>query len=144
MQFRPVTIEDIDAVEMLAIEGMRPHLYSGHLVPQKIRAAIAHFAKSKTDFNLVAFEDGKPVGAIAAFSNPSMWFERHDAYVCMCFTKRPNIGAHMIDALMKWVDRSFNIRGVIWPQEFDSRPGFARLLRRYGFKPQTMCVYRKD
>jgi hypothetical protein len=145
MEFRRLIPEDLDQAQGFAIEGLRPELYPMRLDTGKIRGALQHFMSSTTDFHLVALDGGRIVGGIAAAVYESPWFERCDAMVAMFRATVPGVGAALLAALRSWIDDSMRIRRVLFPLEFDARPGMQRLVRRYGFnRTQLVCVFEKD
>lgn len=144
VEFRTITPDDVQQVSDYAITGLRPDLYPMRLSPEKVRATIEHFMRSKSDFHLAAFESGVMVGGIAVAAHESMWFERCDATVVMCRATLPGVGQKLIAALKAWAAEDMRIRRVFFPLEFDADARMARLLSRYGFGvTQTVCVFQK-
>lgn len=129
-----------------AIEGMNLGAHPGLRVSrEKIRAIVGHFVNSDTDFHLVAFDGKRIVGGIAAVVSEMMFFERREAHVVLCQARGIyGVGRQLAQALRAWADNDTWIRQVQWPEEMGARPGFARLLSRYGFdRVQRVCIYRK-
>lgn len=138
--------DDVPAVAAFAIEGMRVHKYPGLRVSEpKVRAVVEHFERSHSDFHLCAFKGDELVGAIAAAVVEMPFFERYEAHVVMCRAVEPGSGERLISSLRTWADRDMRIRRVQWPQEFDARPGVARIAARHGFTQRnTNCIYYKS
>jgi hypothetical protein len=127
-----------------AIQGMRPDLYPMRLSREKIDGTIAHFMQSTSDFHLAAFEGERIVGGIAAVAHESPFFERCDATVVMCRATLPGVGRALVAAMKAWADDDIRIRRVMFPTEFDARPGMLRLLRGLGFsKVSAICAMEK-
>lgn len=145
MEYRRITVAEVPAVAAFAIEGMRVDLYPGISVSDlKVAFVARHFAESWQDFHLVAFEDGKVVGAIAAAVSDILFFERAEAHVVMCRAVVHGVGRRLIAALRKWADTDDRVRRVLFPQEFHADPRALKLLARYGFTQHvTTCVYNK-
>ena len=136
--------DDLWDLTAFTIEGMRPHLYPMRLSHEKVRATIAHFRQSHSDFHLAAFDGSSIVGGIAAVAHESMFFERFDATVVMCRATVPGVGRRLIGALKAWIDDDMRIRRVLFATEFDARPAMLRLLRGFGFsKVSAVCVMEK-
>ncbi|MDP3139789.1 MAG: hypothetical protein Q8N17_26065 [Burkholderiaceae bacterium] len=146
MEFRRLTIADIEPVAAFAVEGMRPHLYPAQrLSVDKVRAVVRHFHDTAGDFHLLAFDAGRLVAAMAATLQESLFFERCEAHLLMCRAVVPGAAPQMFTALRTWFEREPRARRMTWPQEFDAGPGMTRLMRRYGFKQCiTTCVHYKD
>lgn len=145
MEYRRLTLADIEPVAAFAVEGMRPHLYPAQrLSMEKVRAVVQHFHDSATDFHLLAFDAGRLVAAIAAAVQESLFFERGEAHLVMCRSVAPGAAPAMFRALRTWFDREPRARRMHWPQEFDAPPSMTRLMRRYGFTQSvTTCVLYK-
>lgn len=144
IEYRRLQPSDAEAAAAFAIKGLRPDLYPMRLAPAKVDAAIQHFMQSTTDFHLGAFDDGQPVGGIAAVVTESPWFERCDATVVMCHAIVPGVGRRLLAALKAWIEDDMRIRRVFFPLEFDADPRMLRLLARYGFGgSQVVCTFHK-
>jgi len=112
--------------------------------PDKVQATIEHFMRSTSDFHLAAFDGERIVGGIAAAVYESPWFERSDATVVMCRAVVPGVGRQLLASLRAWIDDDFRIRRVMFPTEFDARPGMQRLLQRFGFsRVSAVCTMEK-
>ena len=113
----------------MAAPGLRPS-------PVKVRGVVEHFARTPSDFHLVAFEAGRVVGAIAACVTEMLFFERCEATVVMCQARgTPGVGRELIGRL----------RRVQFPIEIQARPGFERLLRGFGFHAvHKTAIYNKE
>jgi len=143
VEYRQLQPSDVDAVTAFAIEGMKPDLYSGHLVQAKVRATVERFLEPG-GFHLLAFEGRRVVGIIAAVVSEQLWFERCAAHVIACYATATGVGRTLIQALRAWADAQFMVRRVYFPMEFHARPSMARLLARYGFtRTQTVAAYEK-
>ena len=144
MEYRLLDHADLTAVANFAAEGMQAHRYPMRVSMAKVHATVAHFARSRGDFHLVAFDNGRVVGAIAALVSELPFFERFEAHVVMCRAIVPGVGRKLIAALKAWAENDFRIKRVQFPLEFHADPRQARLLERYGFKQQvTTCVFYK-
>lgn len=146
MEYRRLTIADIEPVAAFALEGMRPHLYPAQRVSlDKVRAVVRHFHDSASDFHLLAFEAGRLVAAIAATVQESLFFERGEAHLVMCRAIAPGAAPAMFRALRTWFEREPRARCMRWPAEFDAPPSMTRLMRRYGFTHRVVtCTLYKD
>ncbi len=145
-EYRRITADELEPMVSFVLEGMGLDANPGVRVSiPKVRAVVQHFIGSPTDFQLVAFEDGQIVGALAACAMEMMFFERCEAHVVMCQARgAPGVGAALIKAMRDWADADMRIRRVQFPEELGARPGFARLLRRYGFnRVQRVCILEK-
>ena len=144
IEFRPAHKGDVDRLVPFVTEGMRADLYP--MVPSraKIAATVNGVIASPTNFNLMAVDTGRVVGAIAAVVAEIMFFERFEAHVIVCRATVPGVGRKMIAALRQWADSNIMIRRVQVPQEFHADPRALKLLARYGFDQRvTTCVYYK-
>jgi hypothetical protein len=146
VEYRRLTIADIEPVADFAVEGMRPHLYPAQrLSLDKVQAVVRHFHDSTTDFHLLAFDAGRLVAAMAATVQESLFFERGEAHLVMCRAIAPGAAPPMFCALKTWFERDYRARRLNWPQEFDAPPGMTRLMRRYGFRQRvTTSILYKD
>jgi GNAT superfamily N-acetyltransferase len=146
VEYRRITPADIEPVAAFAVDGMRPHLYPGVRVSdEKVAAIVRHFQGSWSDFHLVAFDDGKPAGIVAAAVVESPFFERAEAHVVALRTVAAGAGPRLLQALRTWADRETRVRRVLFHCEFDAPAAMRRLLRRYGFTHQGVtCTYYKD
>lgn len=146
MEYRRLTLADIEPVAAFAVEGMRPHLYPAQrLSMDKVRAVVRHFHDSASDFHLLAFDAGRLVAAIAATLQESLFFERGEAHLVMCRAVAPGAAPTMFRALRTWFDREPRARCIRWPQEFDAPPAMTRLMARYGFRQRAVtCTLYKD
>jgi hypothetical protein len=135
--YRRITAADIDAIVDFAAQALRPERYPLVFSPAKVRSAVEFFAASRDSFQLAAFDDGKPVGAIAATVAEMLWFERHEAHVVMLYATQPGVGFVLMRRLLEWAGSSPMIRRVLWAQNpgADARTSmFAeRCARRSGF-----------
>ena len=100
----------------------------------KIDAAVAFFAATPGHFQMAAFDDGRPVAAVAAMVQEMPFHERREAHVCMCFSTLPGAGMRLIRALVAWFREDFLLRRLVWAMNpgFDER--LTRLARRIGFE----------
>lgn len=146
MEYRRLLPADVPAVAAFAIDGMRPHLYPGVRVSEdKVAGIVRHFQQSWSDFHLGAFEDGKPVGIVAAAVVESPFFERAEAHVVALRSVSRGAGSRLLAALRTWADREMRVRRVLFHCEFDAPEAMRRLLRRHGFTHQGVtCTYYKD
>ena len=133
--YRTLKPADIDAVAAFAAEGMPLRDAPGlRFSPAKVHAIVEHFARTPTDFHLVAFRAGQVVGAIAACVSEMLFFERCEASVVMCQARgEPGVGRELIARLIVWARDDMRVRRVQFPVEITARPGFERLLRGFGF-----------
>lgn len=147
MIYRRATAADVPAMVDFAIEGMRPQL-SPHLrlSRDRVETMVHHFVTSVDDFNLGAFEGRTPVAAVAAFVQPNLWFERHEAHVVICRSTHPGAGARCIRALMAWAKADIRIRQVSFALEPDADGRqLAMLQRRFGFqRSQQVALWAKE
>ena len=142
MQYRRITVDDVEQVAAFAAIGLRPHLYPLlHVSMDKVRAVVKHFATSDSDFNLGAFVDGQIVAGIAAVVQPMLYHERSECQVVMCRSESPGAGRHIIKALRDWTDADMRIRRTSFAQEFDVDPRMLKLLARYGFAHQQSVLH---
>ncbi len=147
MEYRRLTLADIEPVAAFAVEGMRPHLYPGVILShEKIVGIVRHFQQSWADFHLCAFDGGRPAGIVAAAVVESPFFERAEAHVvALRADDGSNAGPRLLSALRTWADREMRVRRVLFHCEFDAPAAMRRLLRRYGFTHQGVtCTYYKD
>lgn len=145
--YRTLQPADVDAVAAFAAEGMPARDAPGlRFSPDKVRAIVAHFQRTPSDFHLVAFDAGRVVGAIAACVSEMLFFERCEATVVMCQARGvPGVGRELIGQLMAWARGDMRIRRVQFPIEIQARPGFERLLRGYGFQAvHRAALFHKD
>lgn len=144
IEYRRIQPADAEQVAAFAIEGLRPDLYPMRLSREKVNATIEHFMRSTSDFHLAAFDGERFVGGIAAVAHESPFFERCDATVVMCRAMLPGVGRNLVAALKAWADDDIRIRRVMFPMEFDARPGMLRLLRGMGFsRVSAICAMEK-
>jgi len=144
--YRRITAAEIEPLADFAIQGMALDHHAGlRLSRPKVVSVISHFVNSNSDFQLAAFDGNRIVGGIAACVAEMMFFERAEAHVVMCQARGvPGVGRELLSSLMAWADHDMRVRQVQFPEEFGARPGFARLLRRYGFnRVQRVCIFRK-
>lgn len=147
--FRHITEDDIEPVAAFAIEGMPLEHHPGLRVSiDKVRAVVGHFARSMTDFHMVAFDEatGRVVGLLAAAVQEMPFFERCEAVVVACQARGgpPGVGSTLIRMFKTWADDNFRVRRVVFPEDIGARPGFARLLGRHGFnQTQRVLLYSK-
>jgi len=134
--YRTLQAADIDAVASFAAEGMPMAAPGLRPSPVKVRGVVEHFARTPSDFHLVAFEAGRVVGAIAACVTEMLFFERCEATVVMCQARgTPGVGRELIGRLMAWARDDFRVRRVQFPVDAGARRGYARLIRSAGFEP---------
>lgn len=146
VEYRRLTLADIEPVAAFAVDGMRPHLYPAQrLSMDKVRAVVRHFHDSASDFHLLAFDAGRLVAAMAAAVQESLFFERAEAHLLMCRATAPGAAPSMFAALRTWFEREPRVRCIRWPQEFDAPPAMTRLMGRYGFRQRAaVCTLYKD
>lgn len=148
--FRTMLPHDIEPVAEFAMAGMGVQAHPAlRLSREKVGALVRFFTQPGSGFHLVAFDGatGRVVGAIAACVSEMLTFERCEAHVVMCQARggESGVGRFLIAALREWADSNMMVRRVQFPEEFGARPGFARLLRRYGFsRIQRVCIYEKE
>lgn len=145
--YRTLQPDDIGAVAAFAAEGMPSRDAPGlRFSPEKVRAVVEHFARTPSDFHLLAFDAGRLVGAIAACVSEMLFFERCEATVVMCQARgAPGVGRELIARLMAWTRDDFRVRRVQFPIEIQARPGFERLLRGFGFNQvHRAAVFSKE
>jgi hypothetical protein len=135
MEFRRITLEDIERVRPFVVEGMRTHLYPLHLEDAKIDATIqALVDDQRGHWQLAAFENnGRMCGGLGALVCEMPWFERYEAHIIMFRATRPGVGDTLMQRFMQWVRENISVRRVFWPMEFDAPLGMLRLARGYGF-----------
>lgn len=138
MEFRRVLPADVEAVADFAIQGLRPNLYPLHVSREKVRAMIAHFGQSRIDFNLGAFEDGKPVGIVAVLVSELPWFERREACIVALYATRPGVGWKLLREVFAWYRAEPLLRRLTWPLEFDVAPRMLKIAERYGFNSSNV------
>lgn len=128
----------------MAIRGLRPDLYPLNLSVDKIRATVRHARDSATDFNMAAFEGGKPVAIGAARVAEMPWFERCEAHVYVLFSERAGAGSRIVKEIMAWYQANPMLRRLIWPMEFDAPVSMMRLAERLGFNSfnTNACHYK--
>lgn len=146
MEYRRITIDEIDRVAAFAIRGMRPDRYPLHMDPARVVATIRHFAGSTTDFHLAAFEGTRMVGGVALLVTPMLWFERAEAHVVMLFADAPGAGFRLLREAMRWASAQPGIRRVLWPLEDDADVArLARIAARFGFNRghQVLLAYKE-
>lgn len=133
--YRTLQPDDIGAVAAFAAEGMPSRDAAGlRFSPEKVRAVVEHFARTPSDFHLLAFDAGRLVGAIAACVSEMLFFERCEATVVMCQARgAPGVGRELISRLMAWARDDFRVRRVQFPVDIGARPGYRRLLSSAGF-----------
>lgn len=144
IEYRALSAADCESVAVFAMAGLPS---SSHRVsPEKVRAVVQHFHRSTDDFHLVAWMDGRVVGAIAAAVSEMLFHERCEAIVVMCQARGPaGVGAELIRRLKAWADREFRVRRVVFPVELGARRGMARLLAQCGFNQvQQVCTFNKE
>lgn len=145
IDYRRIGPGDVEQAASFAIQGLRPELYPMRLSSAKIEASLKHFMHSTSDFHMAAFDGPRIVGGIAAAVYESMFFERCDATVVMCRATLPGVGRALVSAMKSWAEDDFRVRRLIFPTEFDARPGMRRLLRGLGFsKVSAVCVMEKS
>ena len=146
MEYRRLNPADLPAVEAFAIEGMRAELYPAlRVAPAKVHSLVEHFRRSERDFHIVAFHEGRVVGAIAALMNEMLLFEWAEVHVVMCRATVPGVGRRLIEALMAWGAQQMPVRRTLFPQEFHAPRAMGRLLRMYGFRQTvTTSIHYKD
>lgn len=145
--YRTLQLSDVDAVAAFAADGMPSRDAAGlRFSPVKVRSVVEHFAHTPSDFHLVAFDGGQVVGAIAACVTEMLFFERCEATVVMCQARgTPGVGRELIGRLMEWACDDFRVRRIQFPIEMQARPGFARLLRGFGFDAvHTTAMFSKE
>lgn len=135
IEYRRITPADVPAVAQLA----RAALATAGDLPlrpsaAKIDAAVDFFATTQGHFQMAAFDDGRPVAAVAAMVQEMPFHERREAHVCMCFSTLPGAGMRLIRALVAWFREDFLLRRLVWAMNpgFDER--LTRLARRIGFE----------
>lgn len=138
-----VAIEETDVVTDFAIEGMRPETTSMVVSRQKVRCVVEHFARSTSDFNLLAWRGNELVAGIAVAVIEMLWFERCEAHIVMFRSKAPGVGRSVLRRAMEWCMADMRIKRVLWSLEADVDARTARFAARYGFNPQTLCVMEK-
>lgn len=145
MTYRPLIEADVPAVTELALEALRFGMGDVRLTisPDKVRGMVAGFATQPGHFNLIAFKDESPVGAIAAYVAEMPFFDWSEAHIAMCYCTEPRAGTPLIKAMLRWVESELRIRRVIWAMN-DGAEKFSRVLqRRYGFGQKDMLVFTK-
>lgn len=145
IDYRPIVSEDVPAVTALALEALRFGMGESALTvsPAKVQGMVQGFADEPGHFQLAAFKDGQPVGAIAAYVAEMPFFDWCEAHVLMCYCNEPHAGTRLIKAMLDWVNSELRIRRVIWAMN-DGAEKFSRVLqRRFAFGQKDMLVYTK-
>lgn len=146
VEYRRITAEDVPVVAQFAIDGLP--LHDGlRLSRAKVEAVVSHFANAPSDFHLVAFVAGRVVGAIAACVTEMAFFERCEATVMVCQARGGprGVGRELLARLKAWADGEMRIRRIQFPIDAGARPGYARLVGRYGFQQVSQtCIYTKE
>lgn len=141
IEYRTITKADVPQAMAFVTDGMRPDLYPGVFAQDKVRAVLEYFATTGGGFHLGAYEDGKPVGAIAALVQEREWKERMSAHVVCCRATVPGVGRRLVRALLDWADGQPMIQHVSFALECDADPRMRKLLERYGFSRQQVVMH---
>lgn len=139
---RRITEQDIPAVVAYATWVLGKIDAPMHVSPRKVQAAVEHFARAETDFNLIAERDGRIVGALAAFVSEMPWYERCEAHIAICHAER-GCGLPMLLALKRWAAGEMRIRRLVWAHNPGADIRFIKLAERLGFTTQSMSVLQK-
>lgn len=133
MEYRRLTLDDVDQAATFAVRGLRPQLYPLHLSRLKIDNTLRHLVASETDFHQFAFKDGGIVGGVAALVSEIPFFERKQATVVMLFATAPGTGWHLVRQLFAWYRSDPMLRRLLWAFEFDADPRMMPIAERFGF-----------
>jgi GNAT superfamily N-acetyltransferase len=139
-----ITDEQAHELAQFAVVGLQAHRYPLHVSGAKVAAVVELFRRGAPHFGMVAVQDGRIVGAIAALVSEMLFFERCEAHVVMCRAVVPGVGRHLIRAVRDWARDDMRIRRVLFPIEEGADPRIARLLARYGFdRGQPNAIFYK-
>ena len=145
IDYRRITSADVPAVTNLAERALRFGMGDSQLrvSSEKVRSMVQSFADCPGHFQLAAFKDGQPVGAIAAHLAEMPFFERCEAHVVMCYCIEPYAGRRLIRALLDWAAADMRIRRVVWAMNHGADQ-FARVLaKRFGLARSEMMIWNK-
>lgn len=145
MTYRPITTNDVPAVTTLAVEALRFGMGADalHVSEAKVQSMVSGFAEQPGHFQLAAFKDNQPVGAIAVYVSEMPFFERCEGHIVMCYCTEPHAGVRLIRSMLNWAAADMRIRRLVWAMNAGADQ-FARVLaRRFGFDQRSMLVYVK-
>lgn len=135
---RPATLADVPAIVDLAVESV-----SRNPIPVRIdRGAMRDTAKvcisSAQHFLWVAEADGEVVGAVAAASQQSFWYERQQCSVLLYYARVPGEGLKLLRQFARWVKGRPAIKVAIIELEPETDPRLIHFLNRVGFSRGAM------
>jgi hypothetical protein len=141
---RPITNADIGEVTLLARKALDT---AGdlplHVSVSKIFDSVKFFAEQGAGhFQMAAFQDGKPVAAVAAYAQAMPFHERNEAHVFMAFSTVPGAGSRLLRAMVAWFDADIMLRRLVWAMNgvFDDR--MRLIARRLGFEQECPMFVR--
>lgn len=130
---RPGDIEQLLALGREAMErGADPRL---RISPAKMRAMAVYCLSGAGNFALVCEDEaGKIHGAVVAFVDEMLFYERRQANVVQFYCTAPGWGVKMLRELIRWAWSRPIIRAVVFTLEVDVDPRVAKLLERLGIE----------
>ena len=135
IEYRKAIDTDVDALASLARDGLHAaEAFPLHIDMHKIRQTICSFVQMPGHFQLAAFDQGRPVAAIAMYVSEMPFFERAEGTVMMCYSIRPGAGMQLVREMMRFVAADIRIRRVMWSMNEGADRLSAMIARRFGFK----------
>lgn len=147
IEYRRIRPNDVPSVTAFALEVLRRECGDAalHIAPLKVQHAVRFFAAdtSGRHFNLAAFRDGEPVGAMALLTAEMTYFEREEAHVVMAFASVPLTIRRLVADAMAWFRSEPRLRRILWPQN-TAGARFVEFTGRFGFASTPMLTTLKE
>jgi hypothetical protein len=140
---RKATPDDVYGILDLGIEALNTNPYPGLVISNtKIFALAIECISSASHFIMIAEDEDKIVGCVAALVHPMMMYEKSQASVVQFYANSPGCGIKLLREFMKWVDSRPVIKMVCFTLEYRADPRIGKLLRRLGLDKE-LPVYMK-
>ena len=128
---RPATPKDIIALTELSIEALSIDKYDELVIDrERVFGSVQECVNSAKHFSWVCEIDGKIVGALGAYVEPFLFYERNQAMVVMWYCKHPGEGMKLMREFARWVKTKPLIKQVIYGEERKGDPRVGAAFRR--------------
>ena len=138
MIIRPATMQDFDAIYVLAAEQcaryVRIRMDRGRL-RDTIRSAIS----AKQHCALVAVEGREIVGALGAFATANMWAQKQTCAIMLWVSKVAPAGVRLLRRFKVWLKPRRGIRVAGFAPDLDCHWTVWDIVEKLGFKKQGGC-----
>ena len=136
--------QDIESIVDIAVESVSQNPIPVRIDRDAMRDA-AEDCLSPSNFLMVSEIDGVVVGAVAAVSQPSFWFQRQQCSVLLYYSRTTGEGLKLLRAFAEWVKSRPAIKVAVLECEPETDPRLFDFMGNLGFsRRSTNLVYVRN